>query len=162
MNILDQIVKDCLEQHKEGEIFFDHLDKAIQQKPIVDQLFDIVGENKNIIVSGKFGWFLFMYLGINVAYKYRNFLVVNGGLRKGEEFKILDYSYQRDEELNGLDFIFIDDSFYSGKTRDVIRNKINKHGANLIYTYVVYDGSKERDNTVSSLYRYYDNYKGEN
>lgn len=161
MDILDQIVKDCLEQHKEGEKFFDHLDKAIQQKPIVNQLLDLIGDNKNIIVSGKFGWFLSMYLGINVAHKYRNFLVVNGGLRKGEKIKILDLSYQRDEDLNGLEFIFVDDSFYSGKTRDAVKENLNKYNAKLIHTYVVYDGSKKKDETVSSLYRYYDNYKGE-
>lgn len=156
MNILDVIVKNCLEQHTGGETFFDNLDKEVQRKPIVDQLLELIEGNKNIVVSGKFGWFLYTYLGIKIAYKYRNFLIVNGGLRKGEPIRFLDSSYIRDEGLDNLDFIFVDDSFYSGKTRDIINKELNKYDSKIIKTYVIYDGSINKDESVISMYRYYD------
>jgi len=34
-----------------------------------------------------------------------------------------------------------------------------EYNASIIHTYVVYDGSKEKDINVSSLYRYYDHHK---
>ena len=57
---LDKIVKGMLEQHIGGEIFFDHLDQAIQTEPIIEQLYNMVERynyDVNIIVSGKFGTF---------------------------------------------------------------------------------------------------------
>jgi len=151
LNLLDEIVRQCLEQHKGGEKFFDHLDKTIQEIPVVYDLFDsIKHDRKNIIVSGKFGVFF-----KNLFSSHPNIIVVSGGLRKNIKIKDLTYL---EYKIKTEDYIFIDDSFYSGKTRNAIKNEIERLGGKLINTYVIYDGSIERDISVSSLYRYYDNY----
>jgi len=71
-------------------------------------------------------------------------------LRKGES--IIDLS---PFNVYNKNFIFIDDSFYSGKTRNCIDAELQKYDSKIIRTIVCYDGSKEKDDTVSSLYRYY-------
>lgn len=156
---INNIVKECLEEHEGGEVFFDNLDEKIREKGIIDTLIKFVSEKEmvlpynlpqNIVVSGKFGrTFSSLYTPILPI------IVFNGGLRKGEKI---------DSILEGIDvkgerFIFIDDSFYSGKTRDVIKEELERNGATLEQTYVVYDGSLEKDENVHSLYRYYDNVK---
>lgn len=142
-----------LEQHKGGEEFFNHLDIAIQQYPIVYQLLIKLNTFRNkehmysprIIASGKFGRFFRNYFKLPD-------IVVNGDLRKGKT--IDDLSYMK-EMIKDQDFIFIDDSFYSGKTRMAINNELSKYNGKIIQTFVVYDGSIEKDDTVQSLYRYH-------
>lgn len=149
---LDEIVKQMLEEHEGGTIFFDNLDQAVQQKPLIESLLGLANEHckdrHGIIVSGKFGRYF-----TNLIDMKNQLLVVNGGLRSGNP--IDDISYLK---LEGMKFIFLDDSFYSGKTRDVIKNELEKNGAKLVKTFVVYDGSKEKDESVYGLYRYYDNH----
>lgn len=151
---LDEIVKKMLEDHEGGAVFFDNLDKAVQQKPILYELLDLVKSNTDskktygVIVSGKFGRYFANHVQCGEP-----FLIVSGGLRKGNPIDDLSCSSIKD-----TDFIFLDDSFYSGVTRDVIKNELEKNGARLVKTFVIYDGSKEKDDTVHSLYRYYDNH----
>ena len=79
-----------------------------------------------------------------------------GGLRNGT-----DISNLQDFSLNGKQVIFLDDSFYSGKTfRTVYRFAINNM-CRIKAAYVFYDGSKEKDILINvhSLYRYYDYHK---
>ena len=124
MHELDKIVKQMIEEHEGGTVFFDNLDKAVQKKPILYALLDLVHttidpkRDYGITVSGKFG----RYLVNHVDYHSQPFIIVNGGLR------------------------------------DVIKNELEKYGARLAKTFVIYDGSREKDDTVHSLYRYYDNY----
>ena len=42
MHELDKIVKKMLEDHEGGTVFFDNLDKAIQNKPILHALLDLI------------------------------------------------------------------------------------------------------------------------
>lgn len=155
MDLLDQIIKDMLEQHVGGEKFFDRLDQAIQQKPIIDQLISLFDKHDDlhIICLGNFGRFFVNYLSANYVNEDDCMIIaVNGGLRKGDPIDDLTYIK---EALIDQEFIFIDDSFYSGKTRDAVAIELEKHGAKIVRTYVVYDGSKVKDTTVESLYRYY-------
>lgn len=155
MHELDKIVKQMIESHQGGTIFFDNLDRAVQKKPILYALLDLVHttidpkRDYGITVSGKFG----RYLVNHVDYHSQPFIIVNGGLRKGNPIDNISNAIPK-----GTDFIFLDDSYYSGSTRDVIKNELEKHGTRLAKTFVIYDGSKEKDDTVHSLYRYYDNY----
>lgn len=146
---IDNIVKEMIEKHEGGEKFFEHLDKAVQQEPILDQLLNMIGENTSmlhpIVLSGGFGRYFHNTMKTEIP-----LLVVNGGLRKGEPVDDLSYL-----GLTGVEFIFIDDSFYSGKTRDAINQELEKHGAKIVQTFVIYDGSLEKDDTVHSLYRYH-------
>jgi len=56
------------------------------------------------------------------------------------------------------DFILLDDSFYSGQTRNLIQAELERHGGRIVHTYVVYDGSRNRDPEVTGMYRYYDRF----
>jgi hypothetical protein len=157
MELLNNIVKECLAQHKGGEEFFNHLDESVQDMSIVDQLVKNIYDHTKYssdkvhyaIVSGKFGCFF------HNRYRNASTIVVEGGLRITG---VLDLSYMQ-ETLYKKNVIFIDDSFYSGKTRNVVKAEVERCGGKLIDTYVIYDGSKEKDRNVHSLYRYYDNIK---
>lgn len=157
MELLDHIVKDMLEQHTGGEEFFNHLDAEVQRPPIVEQLYKSIESIHNhylMIVSGKFGTFFSNYLADKHKLAHLCTIVVEGGLRRNNT--VLDLTYMRDF-IAGKRFIFLDDSFYLGRTRDTIKAEIERLGGYLCDTYVIYDGSKKKDKTVHSLYRYYDN-----
>lgn len=150
---LNQMVKGLLEEHVGGREYFDKLDEKVQDKDIVQRLIGLVEDffqsydNCTIVVSGGFGRFFTNSVQGSI-------IVVNGGLRTGEPVDDLSYL-----EIAGRELIFVDDSFYSGRTRDIIRDEIKRNGGELIRTFVVYDGSKNKDETVESLYRYYDEVK---
>lgn len=160
MELLNKIVKDCLAQHEGGEKFFDYLDENIRvNMNILDLLsvkFLLGNDFDKIVVSGKFGRMFANYYMNDLYTDDAKIIMVNGGLRKDEPIDDLSHL-----NIKGKKFIFVDDSFYSGKTRNVIKAEIERLGGKLIQTYVVYDGSKEKDKTVRSLYRYYDNFKEE-
>ena len=86
---------------------------------------------------------------------YESIIVVNGSLRKEGIF------VEFEKEYNFIDkrLIFIDDSYYLGRTRNKIKTAIEMQNGQLISTYVFYDGSKIKDDHVHSFYRYYDNYE---
>lgn len=162
---INEIVDKMLKEHKEGNKFFDNLDEAIRTdrnilSAFLDRVEDMLDswskEVNHIIVSGNFGRALHNF-GISehfwIAYDI-GVVVVNGSLRKDEPIDNFG------EFMNSSDgnYVFLDDSFYSGKTRDVIKDKIESYGGQLVHTYVLYDGSKDEDESVSSMYRYYDNH----
>lgn len=152
---LDKIVKEMLEQHVGGETFFDHLDQAIQTEPIIEQLYNMVDKynyDVNIIVSGKFGNFFNNWYTVNTNYVNQMVIIVNGGLRTGLSIDNLDYL---EEYIKNNKFVFLDDSYYSGKTQRAVKNEIERLGGKLINTFVIYDGIINNNNDVKSLYRYY-------
>ena len=150
MKLLNDIVREMLETHKGGEKFFDNLDESLRNKAIIQELCDIVPWriDTELIVSGTFGQFFHNYSPLFHP------IIVRGGLRKDPT---LNLEYMRDR-ISGIDCVFIDDSFFLGRTRDAIKKEVERLGGRLIQTYVIYDGSKIKDNSVSSLYRYYDNH----
>jgi hypothetical protein len=149
MKLLDEIVKEMLETHVGGEKFFDNLDASLQRKSIIEQLFWKIPCNYQLIASGKFGVFL------NNTLISHSIIVVPGGLRSGVP---LDLSYIKGR-IEGRRLYFIDDSFYLGRTRDAIKAEIERLGGILQGTCVIYDGSENKDPAVTSLFRYYDNYR---
>ena len=152
---MESIVHECLSKHKGGDIFFDNLDEKLRNdESLMWIMINKVLENINfdyIIVSGKFGYAFQNFCQKNNF--YQNFISVNGSLRKNDIINKLNI------DIYNKKIIFVDDSFYLGRTRDKIKNFIESYGANLISTYVFYDGSKIKDINVNSFYRYYDNYK---
>lgn len=77
---------------------------------------------------------------------------------------ILKQHKEGEEFFNALDFmillcknwIFIDDSYYLGRTRAGISVALRKirPDASIFETYVIYDGSMGRADKVKSMYRY--------
>lgn len=156
---MESIVSECLKQHEGGEKFFDAIDENLRNDNLlITMMIGKVIENEKfdyIIVSGKFGK-VFKNFALNHIGEdfYNKIIVVNGGLRENNEINnFYDYYDIKDKNL-----IFIDDSYYLGRTRDKIKSTIETNGGKLLCTYVFYDGSKIKDNLVHSFYRYYDNY----
>lgn len=83
---------------------------------------------------------------------FEEVVITNGGIREGRE------AYLGIDSLKCNKFIFIDDSYYSGKTMKGIEKALQNVNPNakITETFVVYDGSKAKSNNVISLFRYYD------
>jgi hypothetical protein len=160
MSILNDIVRKCITQHEGGEKFFDALDEAVRNEThimeglvnIADQIFYDNGsideaEAIVIVVSGKFG----AVFKNNITYSEGTVISVEGGLRSNE--------FTGFGMFEGLvasaDVIFVDDSFYQGRTRDKIQAEVERLGGNFLGTVVAYDGSIEKDLNVESIFRYH-------
>ena len=149
MCIFDKVNK-LLEQYIGGQIFFTELDKAVKfDRDILEELTTRAKKSGALtIASGEIG--LSMHnLGIKVNY------LVPGGLRH-EPNKINLEPFA--EQIKGQSFLFIDDSYFSGKTAQVVKEEVERLGGHFVGTLVAYDGSKVKDNKVWSLYRYYDHF----
>jgi hypothetical protein len=168
-DLTDQIVQELLERHVGGIPFFDHLDATWRSPrgwPVVEELlaraglrphpnitrpFEKTWPEATAVATGRFGMFLHNAFGLKL-------LLVTGGLRTTAPMDDLWYVQQRLDRGSTRDFVLLDDSFFSGKTRGMIQAELQRQGGRLVHTYVIYDGNRERDPEVSALYRYYDRY----
>lgn len=167
--LMDQIIQELLDRHVGGITFFDHLDATWRTPagwPVVRELlgralvqpypsspgpFEKTFPGATPVSTGRFGMFLANAFGVGL-------ILVTGGLRTPAPMDDLWYVRQKLERGLSQDFILLDDSFYSGKTRGLIRAELERQGGRLVHTYVIYDGSRERDPEVTALYRYYDHF----
>ncbi len=136
-----------------GTQFFNNLDKLIKDNPDIIQ--EIVGnsENEYLVSSGDFGDKLFdMWESGNI--KSKGILVFNGKIvtkKKG-----INYYYPENFAIDNKKFVFVDDSYFSGKTmREIEKYLLEEHGSSISEIRVGYDGSRDRDPKIKSLYRYY-------
>jgi len=148
MDILDNTVNHLLKKYVGGQKFFTAMDKSVQNPFILNELVSIIPENKVIIVSGHFGIYSETLL------KNRKLLILPGNIRHTPEFSLVNYS----DFIKHKDFVFIDDSYCSGRTRNYIQREIEKYKGNFIHTYVVYDGSIYKDKGITSLFRYHERF----
>lgn len=155
------IVNECLDKYKGGEGYFTELDNMIKNNETLMVLFLMYAVQdsgvRNVILSGGIG---LKYLKLkleNKIHDYINLMIVNGSLRNGEEITggIMSNLEIIPEDLYDQQIIFIDDSFYSGKTHNKIETFLRSRGTKIYKTYVFYDGCKSEYNDVVSLYRYY-------
>ena len=160
--MMKSIVNECLDKYKGGEGYFNELDGMIKNNETLMILFLLYAvQDSNcydVILSGGIG---IKYLKLQLENKipsYINLMIVNGSLRNGEEITggIMSNLEIIPEDLYDQQIIFIDDSFYSGKTHNKIETFLRSRGTKIYKTYVFYDGCKSEYNDVVSLYRYYD------
>lgn len=151
-NEMFNTVNELLEKYIGGQIFFTELDKAVKFNPEILRELHRTAHRKMspfkplTIASGEIG--LAMHnLDVPVD------ILVPGGLRF-EPQKINLAPFQ--EKIKGRNILFLDDSYFSGKTATVIKEEIEKLGGKWLGAYVAYDGAKVRDENVWALYRYYD------
>lgn len=148
------IVNRCLEKHGGGESYFDELDGLI--KSDIELMFTylkyVVDTEKirHIVVSGEIGLILSKLINKKIIPMNVNFICMNGGLRKEREPVGINIPL-----CDSFEAIFLDDSYYSGKTARTVKEYIQKYGGIITKCYVFYDGCKERHDNVISLYRYY-------
>lgn len=168
--LLNMLVKKLIAEHTGGTEFFNALDKAVTDEPFFDILYDLASkddayrwieddpEEYGTIASGKFGMALSNWIRGTHFKPYHfsvsdDILLVPGDLRHNPGTMNL---FPFAEQIDGQTFIFMDDSFFKGRTRNIIAAELERLGGQLAHTYVVYDGSREPDPRVTSLYRYYD------
>ena len=160
--VMKPIVTECLTKHIGGENYFNELDGMIKNNEILLVLFLMYAVQDsgvyNVILSGEIGLRYLKLKFKNRIPKDINLYIVNGGLRKGKDITggiTSNLDVIPDYLENNL-FIFLDDSFYSGKTMNKVNDFLNSRGVTLWKTYVFYDGSKDKHDDVKSIYRYYD------
>jgi hypothetical protein len=148
---LNNIVENLLKEFVGGEKYFDKLDEVLrfpENFDIIYQLFSTLN-NENVIMSGKFGYYVLELFDKGLI-PLQSLIVVNGSLRNGFVNKI---DTRNLKEYEG--YIFVDDSFYKGRTRDKVADFLTTINCSLTATHVVYDGSLLRNDKVFSLYRYH-------
>lgn len=158
---LNEKIGNILKTHKEGEKFFDALDYMIRgDKDILEDFYrfmkyDIINivKNKynpkdiNIVLTGKFGLAILNNYGVYLYQSFNDVIIVDGNLRNGN-IPELYKNYTEDKY-----WILLDDSYYSGKTKETIEKTLNIDFSKVI---VIYDGSKEKQSNVFSMYRYHE------
>lgn len=104
---------------------------------------------RGVILSGKFGQAFYNNFKPFLTEQFKEVLITNGGIREGKE------PYLGLTSLNCKEYVFIDDSYYSGKTMKGIEKALQNINpiAKIIKTFVVYDGCKTKNNDVISLFR---------
>jgi hypothetical protein len=156
---LPDLVSHLIEKHTGGQAFFDELDNCLACENIFQQLTDkiyperVIDPFDNIICSGKFGE------AFSKWYKENYFIEpfkLPGSLRNNDIVSILIIAEH--SELHSKNFIFVDDSFYSGSTFRMINKLLEPVNSKIIQSFVVYDGSKEPPKNLQSLYRYYEHH----
>lgn len=150
MNNIETLIEQLLATDIGGKEFYEILDKSVRNEAYFTELIvlaiDTLGRIPiNIALSGQFGVAFDEWSKNGILHKF----IVNGGLRYGD---IIDCSLS-DDEIAGHEFIFLDDSFYKGRTRDKVRNFIESRGGFLTDTFVVFDAGLINDATVHSLYK---------
>lgn len=148
--LMTEKVEKCLKSHTGGEAYFTELDAEIKSdEEFLKSFMNCIIEETNchnFVMSGEIGSMYFkLYSHDNIR-----LLLLPGGLRHGKE---LPNDVER--IYKGMEFVFVDDSYYSGKTLNAVKKYMESTGAKIIANYVFYDGSRENKDNVKSIYRYY-------
>jgi hypothetical protein len=169
---IDNWVKSLSKEVRGGNIFFDRIDDLIKSdKIIIKDLFEKIysefGYDFNLVVSGEIGRIILNMIKRKELSCNGEKLLVSGGLTshfndmdKIKKIKEILIEYATIGGFKNKDFIFVDDSYYSGTTERSIDHFLNKYGSKIIKTYVVYDGNDKISEDRISLYRYYEWNKG--
>lgn len=159
---LNYKIAEILKQHEGGEEFFDALDSMVRGdmdilNTFLNFVYSKIGDTReySLILSGQFGNALMNIYGANLFKDFSDVILVEGGLRSGKTPTIFRQNFTKTK------FILLDDSFYSGTTKNAIECalKIVDSQAKIMKTFVIYDGSKTKEYNLYSMFRYYDHYK---
>jgi hypothetical protein len=156
------IVNKCLAEESGGRSYFTRLDAEVKKQPkLLAEYIKYVTDRSgvyDVVVSGEIGD---RYAELQCAGEIPdniNLFLLPGGLRE-DPTKLASKGHCC-EFSQGKEFIFLDDSYYSGKTLNAVTDYMRCVGEGVKHAYVFYDGSPVRNKDVSSLYRYYDFYGG--
>ena len=159
--MMNPIVKKCLDKYGGGESYFTEIDAMIKSNPVLmSEYIQYITEKENIynvILSGEIGLKYFaMQLKEQIPGDISLFLLP-GGLRLNPS-KLFEVGNNvlKVQTGSSTKYIFLDDSYYSGKTLNAVSTFVKKGRGVIEKSYVFYYGSPVKTN-VQSLYRYYDN-----
>lgn len=152
MKIKD-IVDSLYIKFRRGTQFFDALDDAI--KSDISIILELVKdcEERWVVTSGGFGNILYQ-LYLDGKFKCKGVVVFNGKMLTNnigvESWKPNDF------EVSNKEYVYIDDSYFSGGTVKKIDEFLRANNSSIDYVNVVYDGSEIKSDKVNSFYRYWD------
>lgn len=151
---LNSIIKDIKSKYVGGKPFFDALDDSIKSITNQDMILALLRGNTNewISTSGEFGDVVYK-LWKEGKFKCKGLVVFNGKMLTNRE-GVKDW-HPVDFDLDDKEFIYIDDSYFSGSTSRKINEFLNEHNSKIKSVSVIYDGSKEKNKSVKSFFRYY-------
>jgi hypothetical protein len=145
---LARVVDATLAVHGGGSAFFDALDASLRSRCFLQLLVDWSGERSpNVVVSGRFGRWFRRYN----PRRARDVLLLRGGIGGSNEPVLRPLP----ERVEGRQYVFYDDSLYSGATRRTVASALARAGGTLVRTYVLYDGSLQPDPAVTGMFRYH-------
>ena len=146
-----------------GSDFFDKIDEFVRNPKNIDMIYHIFdkikqdkGVNFNLIITGKFGDWIYNLIKIGKIKLTGVVIHVSGSLRTSVKNKTFQIIGGNENNVYNKKFILLDDSYYSGSTKKEIDKHLNKYHSKIIKTYVLYDGSFQKKSDVYSVYRYYD------
>jgi hypothetical protein len=151
---LDNIVSNLLKKYKGGKEFFDALDDSIKNVINKDIILSLLRGNNNewVATSGEFGERVYQ-LYKEGKFKCKGVVVFNGKMLTQD--RSVEFWFPKEFNLNDKNFVYVDDSYFSGGTVKKINDFLNKQNSKIKNVHVVYDGSKEKRENVNSYFRYY-------
>jgi hypothetical protein len=152
---MKSIVDELTIKYRKGRPFFNALDDIIKNKDNRDIILELVKncENEWIASSGEFGKIIYDLYSDGI-FKCKGVVVFNGKMLTNN---ISVESWIPEEfDLNNKDFIYVDDSYFSGGTVKKIEGFLLNYNSKIKLVNVMYDGSEEKSTLVNSFYRYWD------
>lgn len=151
---LNSIIQELQVKYKGGRAFFDALDGSIKDITNQDMILALLKGNSNewIATSGGFGDIIHK-LWKEDKFKCKGLVVFNGKMLTNKVG--VKAWYPSDFDLNDKQFLYVDDSYFSGSTARKIDDFLNEHNSKIKSVSVIYDGSKEKSKMVKSFFRYY-------
>jgi len=166
---LNTEIEQILKQHSGGEAFFDALDMMIRSdvdilRLSVSHLLNNIlnrTDSNVLILTGQFGEAVINQYGDMLYKHFKGIVLLPGGLRKSK-YDVQVYDRAANGFINlhktypDARYYLFDDSFYAGRTRDLIKNTVESLiNKSVIRTIVIYDGSIDYQWDVKSLFRYH-------
>jgi len=145
--------------------FLERLDEFIIQPQNIDMIAYIffkmeseLGNKFNIVMSGNFGLWVYKLMEEGRIEFDGGVLVVSGQIRKVKEDENNPITILKQRNLDKLhfkNFVFVDDSYCSGGTRDKINDFLKKYHSSITDTYVFYTHNEVNPKeNVHSFYCY--------
>jgi hypothetical protein len=149
LNLIDKTIDSGIG----GRDFFNKIDSYIKEDPdVIKEIFSGL-EDRWVVSSGSFGDRSYE-LWNSGQIKCKGVVVFNGKIVTKN--KGINSYYPENFDLDNKEFIFVDDSIFSGKTVDLIENYlIEEHKSKIVSVKVGYDGSRNLNREIESLYNYY-------
>lgn len=149
--------------------FLEKIDEFItspENIDMIEDMFDTIRRKEgkcDIISSGNFGLYLYDLIGEGYIDFDGNVVIVSGNIRKVQEDALnsIEILKQRYDDIEDKDFVFLDDSYFSGGTRDKINEFLEKFGSKITRTFVFYTHNPEDPRKVYSTYCYSQNHDEE-
>jgi len=123
----------------------------------------LYSSNFDIITSGSFGLWVYDLVERGIIDFDGNIVVVTGKIRKvkEDENNPIEIIKMRHKGISYKQFVFLDDSYFSGGTRDKINEFIKKYNSIVYRTFVFYTHNRENTEDIYSTYCYSDNHAEE-